>query len=313
MNAPSDRASASGSLTVAISGSTGMVGSALVSSLRADGHRIRRLVRGDTAPGSEHIAWDPGEGVLDPAALEGIDAVVHLAGENIGQRWSPEVKRRIYDSRIDGTRLLSTAIASQERKPEVMVSASAVGIYGDRGDEVLDEGSRTGSDFLSQLGRAWEASTESARQSGVRVVNPRFAPVLSPRGGALERMLPPFRAGIGGRLGSGDQWMSWVSLTDAVRAIRFALEHDELDGPVNVVAPNPVTNKELTRALGDVLGRPTFFFVPATALRLVYGEMAEATLLASQRARPRKLQDAGFSFEHPEIRQALEAELARDG
>ncbi|CAN5784087.1 hypothetical protein BH23GEM3_BH23GEM3_06010 [soil metagenome] len=295
---------------IAVSGSTGLIGSALVDSLRRDGHQIRRMVRSRPSPGSEHILWDPESGTLDPGALVGVDAVVHLAGENVGERWTAEKKARIRDSRVRGTRLLAEAIAALDEPPRVLVCASAVGIYGDRGDEILDEDSRAGLDFLARVGQEWEAASEPAAECGARVVKLRFGVVLSPRGGALEKMLLPFRIGVGGKVGSGQQWMSWISLTDAVAAIRFALETATLEGPVNTVAPHPVTNAEFTGALGDVLGRPTVMTVPAFALRLAYGEMADATLLASQRARPRKLQEAGFRFQHPELRDALRAELA---
>lgn len=297
---------------IAVSGSTGLIGSALVEALRRDGHRIRRMVRSRTSPGSEHIHWDPEAGMLDPGALADVDAVVHLAGENVGERWTAEKKARIRGSRVRGTRLLAEAIATLDKPPRVLVSASGVGIYGDRGDERLEEDSRPGLDFLAQVGQEWEAASEPAAERGVRVVKLRFGVVLSPHGGAIEKMLLPFRMGVGGKVGSGRQWMSWISLTDVVAAIRFALFTPTLEGPVNAVAPHPVTNAEFTSALGDVLGRPTVMTVPAFALRLVYGEMADATLLASQRALPRKLQEAGFRFQHPELREALRAELADD-
>lgn len=295
--------------TIAISGSTGLIGSALVESLRAEGHRVRRLVRSQTGARSQHVRWDPAAGVLDPQALRGVDGVVHLAGENVGERWSAEKKRRIRESRVQGGRLLADAIAALDERPRVLVSASAIGIYGDRGDEPLDEDSAPGDDFLARVGQEWEAATRPAAERGVRVVKLRFGVVLTPRGGALQRMLLPFRLGLGAKLGNGRQWMSWVSLTDAVEAIRWALFTPSAEGVYNVVAPNPVTNAEFTRTLGHVLGRPALLTVPAAALRLAFGEMADATVLASQRAYPRRLLEAGFRFRYPALEAALRAEL----
>lgn len=297
--------------TVAVTGSTGMIGSALIDSLRKDGHRIRRLVRGAPPAGSPDVSWEPNEGILDPAALDGVDAVVHLSGENIGQRWTAEVRRKLRESRVRSTRLLSAAIASLDTRPRVMIVAGGVGIYGDRGDEILVEESATGTDFLAELGREWESAADPARRHGIRVVNGRFGVVLSPDGGALQRLLLPFRAGLGGPIGTGKQWMSWISRTDLVRAIRFALNEPQLAGAVNMASPNPVRNEEFARTLAGVLHRPAIFRVPATALRLAYGEMAEATLLASQRLQPAKLERARFTWLHPDLRTALEAELRR--
>jgi uncharacterized protein len=297
--------------TIAISGSTGLVGTALVESLRRDGHRIRRLVRTATGPTSQHITWNPDTRTLDPRALDEVDAVVHLAGENVGERWTAEKKRKIRESRTRGTQLLAAAAAQAIPPPRVMVSASAVGIYGDRGDEVLDESSALGpsTDFLAEVGREWEAAAEPAERHGIRVVRLRMGVVLTPKGGALQRMLMPFRMGVGGKLGSGRQWMSWVALTDVVDAIRFALFDPHLSGICNLVAPQPVTNAEFTRVLGRVLNRPTLFTVPTAALRIGFGEMADATLLASQRAVPKRLLEAGFRFGYPELEAALRAEL----
>jgi uncharacterized protein len=302
------------SWTIAISGSTGMIGSALVESLRADGHRIRRITRSRTGARSHHIAWDPETRTLDPRALDGVDGVVHLAGENVGERWTEAKKRRIRESRVQGTQLLAAAAAQADPAPRVMVSASGVGIYGDRGDEILDERSEPGpgTDFFVGVAREWEAATEPAERHGIRVVKLRFGVVLSPEGGALQRLLTPFRLGVGGKIGSGRQWMSWAALTDVVAAIRFALFDPALEGPVNVAAPNPVTNAEFTRTLGRVLGRPTVFTVPATALRLAFGEMADSTLLASQRMSSKRLQEAGFRFRYPTLEEALRAELGRE-
>lgn len=297
--------------TVAVTGSTGMIGSALIDSLRKDGHRIRRLVRGAPPPGSPDVSWEPNEGILDPAALDGVDAVVHLSGENIGQRWTAEVRRKLRESRVRSTRLLAAAIASLENRPRVMIVAGGVGIYGDRGDEVLVEESASGTDFLAELGREWESAADPARRHGIRVVNGRFGVVLSPDGGMLQRLLLPFRAGVGGPIGDGKQWLSWISRTDLIRAIRFALSEPALEGAVNIASPNPVRNEEFARTLAGVLHRPAIFRVPATALRLVYGEMAEATLLSSQRLQPAKLERARFTWLHPDLRTALEAELRR--
>jgi uncharacterized protein len=300
------------SWTVAVSGSTGLIGTALVESLRRDGHLIRRITRSQTGSRSEHITWNPDTRTLDPRALDGVDAVVHLAGENVGERWTEEKKRKIRDSRVNGTQLLAAAVAQADPSPRVMVSAGGVGIYGDRGDEVLDEDSALGpaDDFFVGVARDWEAATEPAERHGIRVAKLRFGVVLTPEGGALQRLLTPFRLGVGGKIGSGRQWMSWVALTDVVNAIRFAIFDPHLAGPYNVVSPNPVTNAEFTRTLGTVLGRPTLFTVPATALRIAFGEMADSTVLVSQRALPKRLREAGFEFRYPDLEAALRAELA---
>jgi uncharacterized protein (TIGR01777 family) len=260
--------------------------------------------------GPGEISWDPGAGRIDAAALEGVDAVVHLAGESIGRRWSAAVRSRILESRVRGTRLLADTLASLSRPPELLVSASAVGYYGDRGDEPLDESSPPGDDFLAGVAEAWENAANPAAEAGIRVVHPRFGVVLSPAGGALKRMLPAFRLGAGGRLGSGRQWMSWISIDDAVDALRFVIDTPALAGPIDFTAPEPVTNAEFTRVLGRLLRRPPFLAVPAAALRFLFGEMADRTLLASQRARPARLLGAGFSFRHPTLEDALAALLA---
>jgi uncharacterized protein len=294
---------------VAVSGASGMIGRALTEALERDAVEVRSLVRGRAGTGE--ISWDPVGGTVDIAALRGVDAVVHLAGEPIGERWTEERKRRIMESRRDGTRTLATALASMEQPPSVLVSPSAVGYYGDRGDEILREDSGPGSDFLARVAQEWEAGLKPAEDAGIRVVRLRFGVVLSSGGGALERMLPPFRLGAGGRLGSGRQWMSWVTLDDVIGAIRFAMDRSELRGVYNTVAPEPVTNGEFTRVLGSVLGRPAFFQVPAMALRLAFGEMAEATLLASQRVDSTKLREAGYTFRHARLEEALRAVLGR--
>ncbi len=294
---------------VAVTGSSGLIGSALVRALRAEGHEVLRLVRREPRPGRGEVGWDPREERIDAAALSGVDAVVHLAGASVGERWTDERKRRIRESRVQGTSLLSRSLADLPEPPRVLVSVSAIGYYGDRGDEPLSEESDRGGGFLSGVAVEWEAAAEPAARAGVRVVTPRLGVVLSPDGGALQRMLPVFRLGLGGRLGDGGQWMSWVSLPDVIRAFSFLIGTPEVKGPVNVVAPEPVTNAEFTRTLGHALGRPTPLFVPKTALRLAFGEMADETLLASQRVVPARLVGAGFHFRHPHLEGALRAVL----
>jgi uncharacterized protein (TIGR01777 family) len=302
--------SSSPRMTIAISGSTGLIGSAAVRGLEQRGHLIRRIVRHAARSDSE-ISWDPERKTIDTARLNGVDAVINLAGETLSQRWSEKVKLRIRESRVDGTTTLANAIASLETKPQALLSGSAMGIYGQRGDETLDESSPLGDDFLASVCKAWEAATEPAAAAGVRVVNLRTGLVISPNGGALERILPPFRLGAGGRLGSGRQWMSWIALGDYVSALAFLIDNASIAGPVNMVAPNPVTNEEFRRVLARVLRRPAIFHVPRAALTFALGEMAEATVLASQRVRPRRLLEAGFTFSSPTLEAALRAELTR--
>jgi uncharacterized protein len=300
-------------LHVAVTGASGLIGSAVSRRLEAAGHRVTRLVR--RAPGPGEIRWDPTAGSLDPAALDGADAVVHLSGENVGARWTAARKARIRSSRVASTRLLSETLAGLPRPPQVMVSASAVGIYGDRADEVLTEGSPPGDpdrDFLVSVAQEWEEAAEPARVEGIRVVHPRFGVVLSRAGGALRKMLLPFRLGLGGRFGNGQQWMSWISIDDAVKAVHHALVDDRLQGPVNVTAPEPVTNRDFTRTLGRALSRPAPFAVPEAALRLVLGEMAGGTVLSSARVVPARLLQAGFRFGHPDLESALRHVLQRD-
>lgn len=293
---------------VVVSGASGLVGRALAAGLRESGSRVRALTRGTPGPGE--IAWDPAAGRIDATALEGATAVVHLAGEQIAERWTAEKKRRIRESRVQGTRTLVRALASLRAPPEVLVSASAVGYYGDRGDEPLHERSAPGDDFLAGVTRAWEEEARAAEASGIRVVRLRFGVVLDRGGGALRRLLLPFRLGVGGRIGDGRQWMSWIALSDAVGVIRFALTETALSGAVNAVAPQPVTNAEFTAVLGSVLRRPTALPVPALALRLAFGGMADATLLASQRALPSRLLEAGYEFRRPTLEGALREALA---
>jgi uncharacterized protein len=295
----------SSALRVAVSGAGGLIGSALVRELVTQGHRVAPLVR--RAPGAGEIGWDPEAGRLEPGDLNDIDAIIHLAGENIGTRWTAARKARILASRVKGTRLLSEVAAQMAKPPRVMISASAVGIYGNRGDEILTEESPLGDshDFLVSTGRQWEAGADAARTAGIRVVHPRFGLVLSRRGGALGRMLLPFRLGIGGRLGPGSQWMSWISIDDAVSALLFLMTNEEARGPLNVTSPAPVRNREFTTTLGRVLTRPVVLPVPSAALRLAFGEMADATLLASTRVVPQRLLELGFRFQHPGLEPAL--------
>jgi uncharacterized protein (TIGR01777 family) len=293
-------------MNILVSGSTGLVGSALVPFLTAKGHRVTRLVRARPEPGKAEVYWDPAAGRIDAASIEGLDAVVHLSGESIASgRWTAEKKARIRDSRTKGTRLLSESLAGLAKPPKVFACASAVGYYGNRGEELLKESSPPGSDFVAKVCRAWEASTEPARGKGIRVVNLRIGIVLSAAGGALAKMLPPFRMGVGGKIGDGKQYMSWIAMDDLVEIISHALKSDALAGPVNAVTPNPVTNAEFTRTLGRVLRRPIIFPMPAFAVRLAFGEMADALLLASQRVEPAKLLKTGYAFRYPELELAL--------
>ena len=294
-------------MKILVSGSSGLVGRELVPSLVAQGHEVLKLVRrAPLAP--DERRWNPMGAGLEPGALDGVDAVVHLAGEGIADgRWTPERKQRIRESRVAGTEILSRAIAAEPQgsRPKTLVCASAIGFYGDRGDELLDERAGPGVGFLPDVCRAWEEAVDAARQAQVRVVNLRFGVILSARGGALAKMLLPFKLGLAGRLGSGRQWMSWISLDDAVGVVGHALEQSRLSGPVNAVAPAPVTNSDYTRALGRALHRPTLFPMPAFAARLAFGEMAEALLLASTRVQPAGLEASGYRFIHPDLESAL--------
>jgi uncharacterized protein len=300
-------------MIVAATGSTGLVGTALVEALEAEGHLVRRLVRRPVRDDEHEIRWDPAAGTIDAPELSGVDAVIHLAGENLaGHRWNESFKTKIRDSRIRGTRLLCDTIASLSSKPSVLVSASAVGYYGDRGDERVDESSPPGSGFLADLCQQWEAETHPARDADVRVVNLRLGVVLSSNGGALGKMLTPFKLGLGGVIGSGRQYLSWITLEDLVRAIQFALHAAALSGPVNAVAPESVTNREFTKTLGRVLHRPTVFPMPAFAARLAFGEMADEMLLSGVRVEPRALSSARFEFNDPQLEPALRHVLERD-
>jgi uncharacterized protein (TIGR01777 family) len=310
MTQPRSRQSDQPNRRIAISGGSGFLGSALARRLQRESITIQRLRRGERATPPD-IAWRPDAGRLDVVALDGVDALVNLAGEQIARRWTPKRKRAIRDSRVDSTTLLSRSIAELPHPPQVFVSGSAIGIYGDRGDEALDEESRLGTDFLAEAADAWERATEPARAAGIRVVCIRTGIVLNPHGGALAKMIVPFRLGLGGRIGSGAQWMSWIGLEDWLSAVEFALARD-VSGPMNLVAPNPVPNAEFAMTLARVLGRPALVHVPGLAIDLIFGEMGRATLLASQRIHPLRLTEAGFEFVHPTLEQALRAELGAD-
>ena len=288
-----------------VTGASGLVGTALVSALQANGDAVVRLVRAKTN-GSTDVAWNPRTGDIDLAGLEGMDGVVHLAGENIaGGRWTAQLKAEILTSRVNGTRLLAESIVKLKRPPKVLVSSSAIGFYGDRASEQLSETSKAGTGFLADVCKAWEGATAAAEQKGIRVVHVRTGIVLSTAGGALAKMLFPFRMGVGGNIGNGKQYMSWISLADLSRIFHLALHDESLRGPVNGTAPTPVTNAEFTRALGHALHRPTIFPMPAFAARLVLGEMADALLLASTRVLPAKLSEKGFLFQDKEIETTL--------
>lgn len=293
-------------MRILVSGSTGLVGSALVPVLSEAGHDVVPLVRQETTEGENAVRWDPAAGTIDRAVLNGLDAAVHLAGENIAAgRWTAAQKARIRDSRVNGTRMLCKALAECAQRPRVIVCASAIGYYGDRGDETLDETSTSGDGFLAEVCRQWEAAADPARDKGIRVVHLRIGVVLSADGGALPKMLTPFKLGLGGIVGSGNQYWSWVDRDDVVGAIHHALTHEELVGPVNGTAPDSVTNREFTKTLGRVLGRPTLFPLPAFVARLMLGEMADELLLASTRVLPKRLQESGYEFQSPHLESAL--------
>jgi uncharacterized protein (TIGR01777 family) len=307
---------------ILISGSTGLVGSAVIDALNRQGHDLTRLVRPGTArrkpkatPVGElpQIPWNPQSGLLNSHA-EGIEAIIHLAGASIaGHRWTAAWKRELRDSRVSATRQLVASLRRLRRPPQIFIAASAIGYYGSRGDEELTESSPAGTDFLAQLTLDWEAESARAGDLGARVVILRFGVILAKQGGALPRMALPLRLGIGGRIGSGRQWISWVTLEDIVGIIRFALETNLLSGPANAVSPNPIQNAEFTQALGRVLRRPTIFPAPPFALRLALGEMADSLLLASQKVHPTKLLSLGFRFLHPDLESALATVLKRPG
>jgi len=294
---------------ILVSGVSGPIGAALLPSLRASGWSVVRLVRG-RATSKDQITWDPAKPIA-PDAVSGFDAVIHLAGESIFGRWTAAKKSRIRESRVDGTMNLAQALASAAEKPKVFVSGSAIGYYGNRGDELLREESAPGSGFLAEACERWEEATTPAVQADIRTAHLRTGIVLSPKGGALGAMLPPFKIGVGGRMGDGRQWMSWVHVQDMVGAINHILKNDLLQGPVNIVAPKPVTNAEFTRTLAGVLSRPAILPVPAFAVKAVFGEMGTELLLASQKVEPGKLISSGYPFRYRELRAALEALLSR--
>jgi uncharacterized protein (TIGR01777 family) len=298
-------------LNILVTGSTGLIGSALCSFLIRSNHRILRLVRRDPA-GTGEIRWNPTSGILDVSSLEGLDGVVHLAGENIAAfRWTGAKKHRIRNSRILGTRLLARSLANLANPPKVLVSASAVGYYGNRGEEYLDEGSSAGTGFFPELCREWESATAPAADRGVRVVIPRIGVVLSATAGALALMLPIYRLGFGGRIGNGRQYMSWIAIDDLVEIFHHALMHPSLQGPINAVSPNPVTNLIFSKTLGRVLSRPAVCALPAFAAQLALGQMAEETLLSSARVSPARLIQAGFPFAFPQLESALRHALQK--
>ncbi|WP_119066548.1 TIGR01777 family oxidoreductase [Rubrobacter indicoceani] len=301
-------------MKILVSGAGGLVGTELTRELKAAGHSITAL--STSQPSSpETIRWDPTRGQVDASRLEGFDAVVHLAGESIvgsnpvTERWTEAKKAKIMNSRRDGTTLLANTLAGLSDKPEVLVSASAVGYYGSRGNELLTEESAPGDDFLAGVCRVWELSADAARNAGIRVVHPRIGIVLSKNGGALASTLPIFKLGLGGKVGDGKQFWSWVALTDLAGSIHHAIENDSVEGPVNIGSPNPMTNAEYTEVLGDVLGRPTLLPLPAPVARVVLGEVADALLLSSARMQPRALENTGYTFRHPELRGALRSIL----
>ena len=300
-----------GKQTVAITGASGMVGTALTTVLRESGHNPVSITRKASESNEGSIVWDPASGLKDPSRLETIDTVVHLAGENIaGGRWTAALKDRIRRSRVEGTRSLVKSIAAIGHRPKTLVCASAIGFYGERGDTVLDEDAVAGSGFLAEVCRGWEQEAEAATELGLRVVKVRIGVVLSPKGGALAKMLLPFKLGAGGIIGSGKQYWSWIGLHDLVRIIAFCVEHDSIRGAVNAVSPNSMTNYDFTKGIGRALHRPTLFPMPAFAAKLVLGEMANELLLSSTRVIPKKLKEEGFEFHYPELVGCLEHKLS---
>jgi len=295
--------------TVVITGASGMVGTALGAKLREAGHKTLSITR--KASSSDSILWDPATGMKDPSKLEGVETIVHLAGENIAAgRWTAALKDRIRRSRVEGTRNLVKSIAAVQQRPRTLVCASAIGYYGERGEVILDEDASAGTGFLADVCRDWEHEAQAASDLGLRVVNVRIGVVLSPKGGALAKMLLPFKLGAGGVIGSGKQYWSWIGLHDLVRIISFCVENEALKGAVNGVSPNPMTNYDFTKGVGRALHRPTIFPLPAFVAKLALGEMANDLLLASTRVIPKKLQDHGFQFDYPELVGCLEHELS---
>ena len=298
-------------MKVAVPGSHGFIGSALIPTLKAKGHQIIRLVRSEPERASDTIYWNPASDSIDMASIEGVEAVIHLAGESIFGRWTSAKKKEILDSRVEGTRRLAQTLTQLKRPPAVLVCASAIGIYGDRGADWLEEDSLSGSGFLADVCRQWETAAQPAVQHGIRVVSIRTGIVLSPKGGALAQMLPPFRMGVGGRVGSGNQYMSWIALDDLIEAYHHALSTTEISGAVNAVAPHPVTNLEFTGTLGKVLSRPAIIPLPAFAVRAVFGEMGVELLLSSARVRPARLLNSSFNYRCSDLETALRQLLGR--
>lgn len=296
-------------MKILMSGSHGFIGSAACDYLGSRGHRLLRLIRPTQIARSDEVFWNYYEGFIDQTKLDGVEAVIHLAGENLFGRWNAKKKDAIYTSRVQGTAFLAQKLAAMPNKPRVLICASAIGYYGHREDHECIESAESGTGFLAEVCRDWEAATKPATEAGIRVVNLRFGVVLGKDGGALAKMLTPFKMGMGGPLGDGQQWISWISIDDTVRAIDFALHHETLRGAVNVVAPHPVRNKEFAHTLGRVLHRPEVVPIPKRMLHFMFGEMAEETLLASTRVLPHKLQMEGFQFTHPDLHTALEAIL----
>jgi uncharacterized protein (TIGR01777 family) len=293
-------------MKVLITGASGMLGTALQKSFAAKGYEMLLASRKEPID-AQHIQWDAEKGFEEPERLEGIDAVVHLAGENVsGLRWTDEKKKTIRDSRVLGTRNVVAAISKLKQKPKVLVAASAIGFYGERGEEEVTESSVGGDNFLADVSKAWEAESRRAEDAGIRTVLLRTGIVLSKDGGALGTMIMPFKLGLGGVVGSGKQWMSWISLDDEIAVINFAIENNDLRGAVNAVSPNPVTNEEFTKILGEVLYRPTFLPLPEFAVSMIFGEMGDALLLASTRVLPKRLEEAGFKFKYPDLKTAIE-------
>lgn len=293
---------------ILVTGSSGLIGTALVSALKASGYEVVCLVRG--AAGKGQIGWDPAR-TLAPESVSGFDTVVHLAGESIVGRWTEAKKRRILESRVQGTSHLAEALAAAAQRPRLLISASAIGYYGDRGEETLREDSTSGEGFLPEVCREWERAAEPAARAGIRTVQMRFGLVLSSSGGALQKMLLPFRMGVGGNMGNGRQWWSWVDINDLVGAVLHVINAEALRGPVNVVGPTPVRNAEFTKTLASVLSRPAIFPMPAFVARLVFGQMGDELLLASQRVAPAKLMASGYVFQKADLRKTLEGILKR--
>jgi uncharacterized protein (TIGR01777 family) len=296
-------------MKILISGSHGFIGSAVHRSLEQRGCQLLRLIRQTQIAHSDEVFWSLPDSFIDHSKLTDLDAVIHLAGENIFGRWNEKKKQAIHDSRVKSTAFLAQTLAAMEHKPKVLICASAIGYYGDRGEHECIETAEAGDSFLSTVCRQWEQAAKPASEAGIRVVNLRFGVVLGKEGGSLAKMLPAFKMGMGGPLGDGQQWVSWVSIDDVVRAVEFSLNNENLSGPVNVVSPHPVRNKEFAQAIGQALHRPEVVPVPKRMLKFMFGEMADETVLASTKVLPHKLQTEDFRFAHPDLREALEAIL----